>query len=384
VILDTHYDEFIRVLYQRHPGLDQQSYAVQLQTIYDSGFARADFLPQNLRRLGHEAMQLIGNAVPLQRRWAEEHGLRVPPGASAPLLARLRYAPQRIYRGAGRRLGVPSLAQPDNEWLRRVLVAQVKAFEPDVILNCNVMRIPTDVVRQLQGKARYVVAECGYPIPPDFDLTLYDLVVSCVPHFVERFRAAGIRAELLRLAFEPAILNTLGPAAKSDGVVFLGSFGRHHTGRTQLLETVCRHVPLQCWGPGGETLPRESPLYRRVHPPIWGYEMYRRLQEARMTLNIHIDIAEDFAGNMRLFEATGVGTLLITDWKKNLHDMFEPGKEVIAYRTPEECAQMIQYYLEHEDERREIALAGQQRTLRDHTYYHRMQELVEKVEAHVS
>jgi spore maturation protein CgeB len=80
---------------------------------------------------------------------------------------------------------------------------------------------------------------------------------------------------------------------------------------------------------------------------------------------------------MRLYEATGVGTLLITDWKENLHELFEPGKEVIAYRTPEECGELIQYYLEHEVEREAIARAGQERTLREHTYYQRMQELVD-------
>jgi spore maturation protein CgeB len=41
-----------------------------------------------------------------------------------------------------------------------------------------------------------------------------------------------------------------------------------------------------------------------------------------------------------------MGSLLVTDWKKNLHEMFEPGKEVVAYRSAEECAEMVQYYLE--------------------------------------
>jgi len=82
---------------------------------------------------------------------------------------------------------------------------------------------------------------------------------------------------------------------------------------------------------------------------------------------------------MRLFEATGVGTLLITDWKMNLHDMFELGKEVVAYRSPEECIKLVQYYLEHDREREAIARAGQERTLREHTFYHRMQEVVEIV-----
>jgi spore maturation protein CgeB len=63
--------------------------------------------------------------------------------------------------------------------------------------------------------------------------------------------------------------------------------------------------------------------------------------------------------------------------------MIEPGKEVITYRTPEECAELIRYYLAHEDERTEIARAGQQRTLRDHTYYQRVQELVGIVEGHL-
>ena len=84
-----------------------------------------------------------------------------------------------------------------------------------------------------------------------------------------------------------------------------------------------------------------------------------------------------------LFEATGVGTLLITDWKANLHEMFEPGKEVVSYRSAEECAEVIQYYLEHDEEREAISRAGQQRTLRDHTYYRRMQELVHVVQKYL-
>ena len=104
--------------------------------------------------------------------------------------------------------------------------------------------------------------------------------------------------------------------------------------------------------------------------------MYQILYNSKMTLNHHIDVAECWANNMRLFEATGVGALLITDWKVNLHEMFEPQKEVVAYRTPEECVELIQYYLENDKERQKIACAGQQRTLREHTYQKRVQELV--------
>ncbi len=59
--------------------------------------------------------------------------------------------------------------------------------------------------------------------------------------------------------------------------------------------------------------------------------------------------------------------------------MFDVGREVAAYRTPEECAQTIRHYLDHADACRAMARAGQARTLRDHTYRIRMQELVEIV-----
>jgi spore maturation protein CgeB len=108
----------------------------------------------------------------------------------------------------------------------------------------------------------------------------------------------------------------------------------------------------------------------------WGIEMYEIMKASRMTLNCHIDVAESYANNQRLFEATGVGTLLVTDMKQNLHEMFEPGKEVVTYRTPEECVEVIKHYLEHVDEGEAIARAGHERTLREHTYYRRMQELI--------
>jgi len=91
-------------------------------------------------------------------------------------------------------------------------------------------------------------------------------------------------------------------------------------------------------------------------------------------------VAERYANNMRLYEATGVGTLLLTDSKQNLRELFEPGEEVVTYDGPEDLAEKIRYYLKHDEERRRIAAAGQARTLREHTYARRMKELVQILE----
>ena len=121
-----------------------------------------------------------------------------------------------------------------------------------------------------------------------------------------------------------------------------------------------------------------------MKPSLWGYDMYRQLRRSKIALNIHIDMAEQYAANMRLYEATGVGTLLLTDWKTNLHELFEIGKEVVAYRSTEECVELVQHYLAHDAEREAIAKAGQQRTLSEHSYYHRMQELTEILNRYLS
>ena len=44
---------------------------------------------------------------------------------------------------------------------------------------------------------------------------------------------------------------------------------------------------------------------------------------------------------------------------------------------------MIEYYLQHDEERETIAHAGQRRTLPDHTYSDRMQELVDIIRQYV-
>jgi spore maturation protein CgeB len=163
-------------------------------------------------------------------------------------------------------------------------------------------------------------------------------------------------------------------------VSFVGSLSAHHPGRQAWLEQLCREVPIQVWGQGVDSLAADSPIRKVYCGPAWGTQMYRVLACSRISVNYHIELSGSYANNMRLYETTGVGTLLVTDWKQNLHEMFEPGAEVVAYRTPQECVEKIRYLLEHEEERAQIARAGQARTLREHTYRSRMAELVALVE----
>ena len=380
LIFDTHYQESLRVVYENDPQLAQQSASTQLQTIYETGFGRADSLPLNLKKLGHDVEQFVVNAQPIQKRWASENGLDINTKRST-----ITKVQQRLKLHVDRlrdKQFLPGERIP--AWEMEVLIAQARSFKPDVIFICDVLYLPAHFHSTLKDYTRLLVGEMAYPIPPGLDLRPFDLVISAAPHFVDRLRKAGTRSELLRLGFEQTILDRLGARTTDAELAFIGSVGKDHKQRLELLEELCRKVPISFWGAGAENLPADSPLRGRVKPPLWGYDMYRQLRRSKIALNIHIDMAEQYAANMRLYEATGVGTLLLTDWKTNLHELFEIGKEVVAYRSTEECVELVQHYLAHDAEREAIAKAGQQRTLSEHSYYHRMQELTEILNRYLS
>ena len=205
-------------------------------------------------------------------------------------------------------------------------------------------------------------------------------MLTSFPHFVERFRAAGVRAEYLRIGFDPRVLGRLeveGAERERHEAVFVGALNRtQHSSGNAVIERAAARAPIEFWGYDAAGWPESSPIRARYNGEAWGIDMFRVLYESKVALNRHIEVAERYANNMRLYEATGVGTMLLTDEKQNLDELFVPGREIATYRDEDELVERLNHYLEHDDERREIAAAGQARTLREHTYRHRMQELL--------
>jgi len=78
-----------------------------------------------------------------------------------------------------------------------------------------------------------------------------------------------------------------------------------------------------------------------------------------------------------MFQATGMGACLLTDTGNNMSDLFDEDTEVVTYSSTEECVEKLDYLLKHDDKRREIARAGQRRTLRDHTTQKRCEQIHE-------
>jgi hypothetical protein len=90
------------------------------------------------------------------------------------------------------------------------------------------------------------------------------------------------------------------------------------------------------------------------------------------------DFTDSFYYSDRAFETTGRGGFLIHPYIPGITDHFVDRKEVVLYSYGNftQLENLIRYYLDHEDERRAIQLAGHERTKNTNTYTHRMQQML--------
>lgn len=370
-LLDTYYPRFLAAHYAKNSKQAEAAYSDQRQKLLGQVFGTSDFYSRHLQAMGHDAQDLIVNCIPLQKTWANEH--QVNYNALALKL------PQRL-----RRLPVLGPWLSALPGLVEIAVEQIKAIRPDVLYCQDLWFLTPRKLAELRPYVKLIVGQIASPMPPVAYMNSYDLIMTSFPHFVPRLRARGLAAEYLRIGFDTRVLELLGSVERDVDASFVGGISRHHGKALPMLEYLAGSTPIEFFGYGVSSLSRSSSIVARHRGEVWGVDMYRALARSRVTLNRHINVAENNANNMRLYEATGVGSLLITDQKDNLGELFDVGKEVVAYARPEEAAELIRYYIAHPEEANTIARAGQARTLREHTYQRRMEELVPLLERYLA
>jgi spore maturation protein CgeB len=389
LVLNADYPRFLTWFYRRQPGLESAPYAAQMAARNGSLFGVADFYSRNFAAWGHTAAEIHVNNPWLQAAWAQEHGLGIetpePPEVNArkaapAWLQRIVTPFKPMLRPLARKVGLSPRLDARAE---TILLAQIEEFRPDLVLNQDVFHVDTRLARRIKDIGNPVlIGQLGLIPPRGEDWTVYDLMISQLPSVVRSFHALGVRSEVCHLAFEPAILDVLpeAPAADID-VSFVGTVSADHQQRIALLEAVAERYDLKLWGNLPRGFPASSPLHRCFQGEVWGADMYHVLRRSRIALNSHIDLAGREAGNMRLFEATGVGGFLLTDFKDNLETLFAPDREVAVWRSIDDCLKAVERHLGDEKRRAEIGRAGQARTMAQHTYRHRTSEILGLVDA---
>lgn len=176
----------------------------------------------------------------------------------------------------------------------------------------------------------------------------------------------------------PQILSTEEQLRWGSPISFVGA-GYHN--RQQMFASLAE-FPFKIWG---TEWPACRPFDRMVQEEgrrLTPGEYIKIFNSTEVNINLHssterdgVDQSGDFL-NPRTFELAACGAFQLVDERKLLREVFEPGKEIVTFANAEDLKEKIRYYLAHSEERKKIAEAGRMRVLREHTYIHRMDQML--------
>ena len=272
--------------------------------------------------------------------------------------------------------------------IQEIGLEKIKRFKPDVIFAfAPLTYLKNNFLDELIGAARKkpkLIAWYGANCGDEEIFRYFDLTLSNSKHLVNSLINKDIKADFLQHAFDPIILDKIKiPEKRTNRVAFFGNldvstidfrertklleevsektnlldvYGAHKTPsfketskhsllitRQKISHTLNKFAPNQkfdYWS-NKQNMPT-SPwelsknFCKRIKSPLFGQEMLQKLSSYQIALNYHNKHTGDFACNMRLFEATGLGCALITDHKSDLHEYFENETEIISYKSKNE------------------------------------------------
>lgn len=389
LLISSMYDGNIDAFYRKFRNVEEMSYTDHYALLRDKSTEFCASYTRGFCLLNHETSFISANDLTLQRKWLTEHNIR-----------------------------------NSND----VLIRQVEEFQPEILWIDNLGLIDRRWIKEVRERSPSIKLLMGYHCSPYNyrildNLKAMDATITCTPGMASEFRSNGIKTHLVYHAFDNTITGLEDESTWTDeDIVFSGSLitgsGFHNerirfikfllengidislfvnleSRKRILAKTVIYHLRELFDKVGAKKVINMFPFF--VHGacrpesyseklllnsrgPVYGQDMYSLFRKSKIVLNMHVGVAGQFAGNMRLFEVTGSGSCLLTDNKKNIRDLFEPDSEIITYNTVEECADKAKWLMEHDDIRKQVAVAGQKRTLKDHTVLKRCEQIVSILE----
>ncbi|WP_291327376.1 glycosyltransferase [Desulfovibrio sp. UCD-KL4C] len=85
------------------------------------------------------------------------------------------------------------------------------------------------------------------------------------------------------------------------------------------------------------------------------------------------------AVNQRVFDVPACGGFILTDYREQMENLFDPDSEIISYRNVKEIPQVLERCIKDKKMRAKISAAALKRILSEHTYEHRLLSLLDKM-----
>jgi spore maturation protein CgeB len=265
--------------------------------------------------------------------------------------------------------------------MNRRLIRAAREFQPDVLLVFSVEMLLPETVETLRREtsARIVgwymdhVANFGR----GWFLTAdYHALCFVDPYIVRMLRnkAANERVHLVPICCDPALHRPvdLSDAEQRRYGCDLTVAGNLYPYRLRLLEPYIDY-DFKIWGYKPRWL-RHPLAQRYTGEAVYGVEKSKAMRAAKIVMNTN-HYANIAGVNKRTFEVAGSGAFQITD-APGISAVYEPEREIVTFSDAVELKEKVDYYLNHDQERLEIADRAQRRTHAEHTFAQRWEVLL--------
>lgn len=290
-----------------------------------------------------------------------------------------------------------------NDWKNQIFLNQIELLKPEIIFFDSFNSFETEELRLIKKNNKFIklfitwegIANCEID-----KLNVYNIIVSPLHYLVDFYNKNGIKSYHMALSFEPSVFENIS-RNKTIDVSFTGSinlFKEGHFKRLKFLYNLSKKINIKLYLANVRSYRYFISIIRCIlkfdfksifyltylsiksHTPRIGIEMLKVIASSKIAVNIHIDAAKNEAANLRMYEVTGVGTCLLTDFKENLNNYFELNNEVVAYKTVDDCINKIKTLLKDENEIKRLSFNGQQKTFKEHSFKERVNKLVMIIE----
>ncbi len=268
------------------------------------------------------------------------------------------------------------------------LLAQVERFQPDLVLSMAQAPVGIPVLKRLRAD--------GVPTAMWFveDYRLFTYWRAFAPYYdifaviqkeplLSQLAAAGVaNAMYLPMAAQPGIHKRmeLTPADKKRFGARLSFMGAGYPNRRQAFRQLAAY-DFKIWGTEWDGEPALEKFVQMQGKRIDTEDTVRIFNAAEINLNLHSGTRRDLAVthgdfvNPRTFEIASCGAFQLVDRRTLMPELFAED-ELAVFDSMEELLAKVDYYLKNPQEREAVALKGQQRVLREHTYAARMKTLL--------
>lgn len=262
--------------------------------------------------------------------------------------------------------------------------------KPDIAIITGGHRISAETIHRL--KARGVLCVLWTIDPPLYFQPIldvapfYDHVFCQGTEAIELLNKTGIRgAQWLPMACDPEYHYPVEfSSAEKDqygcDVAFVGSYYPERVNLFQKLSD----FDFAIWGPGWDNLSPDSPIRRCVRgahttPAEW-LKIY---SASKIVLATHYHDPQNrfpvYQASPRVFEALACRAFVLCDDQRDVFSLFKDGKDIVRFFDSADLTEKVRHYLAHPEERDKIAAQGYGNVLNNHTYIHRIKELLSKI-----